>query len=179
MGVLAVRVIAIGRRHAVIPVARHALERCLQVALCIDEEVGGDHDGFARRETFQDLDPISPAAPQRDLTWCEATRAVLHEHDLAQAAVEDCRARDRQDGLRRRILQLHGAEQPGPQVAARIGKGDPDIHRAGLGIEHRLDERHLAIEGVARQGHGLEAGGLPHRDVGGLGRRHLGHEPDR
>ena len=64
-------------------------DRCLEVALGIDQEVGGDHHLLAIFYTFQHFDMIVAAATELDFAWLEATFALLDQHNLAGTAVDD------------------------------------------------------------------------------------------
>mgnify|MGYP003522156853 CR=1 FL=1 len=64
-------------------------DRRLEVALGIDQEVGGDHHLFAFLDPLQHFDVIVAARPEFDIARLEAAFALLDQHNLAGTAVDD------------------------------------------------------------------------------------------
>src|SRR5690606_23653575 len=87
------RMLAGAGGRAVSRVTLKSLERRLQVAFGVDQEVCGHHDLFAFGDPLEHFDPIAAAPTQRDVTRIEAARTGLDQHHLARAAVEHRRAR--------------------------------------------------------------------------------------
>src|SRR5690606_11966413 len=88
-----VRILSGARGGPVSCVTFKSLERRLQVAFCVDQEVGRDHDLLALGDPVQNLDTIAAAPPQGDIPRRETAGAGLDQHHLAGAAVEHGRAR--------------------------------------------------------------------------------------
>src|ERR1043165_9476864 len=65
------------------------LERGFQVALGVDQEIGGGHHHVSVADAVLDLDVSGAAAAEPDLARLEASFATLDEHDLPVAAVDD------------------------------------------------------------------------------------------
>ncbi|MPN61787.1 hypothetical protein SDC9_209530 [bioreactor metagenome] len=68
-------------------------DRRLQIAFCIDQEVGGNHHRLAIPDSFQHLDIVVATLPDLDLTRFESSFLGLDQHDTAGAAVDDGRGR--------------------------------------------------------------------------------------
>ena len=64
------------------------LQRGLQVAFGIDQEVRGDDHRFPIGKSRQHLDAVTGPATQPDLARREPARCALHQHHLAGAGVE-------------------------------------------------------------------------------------------
>src|SRR5690606_22141921 len=77
-------ILAGARGRAMPCMTAETFQRRLQVAFCVDQEVGGDHDLLALGHAVKDLDPIAAAPPQRDIPRCEAAGAGLDQHHLAR-----------------------------------------------------------------------------------------------
>src|SRR3546814_11068176 len=114
-------ILAGARGRAMSCMTAKTLQRRLQVAFGVDQEVRGDHDLLALGQSVEDLDPIATAATQGDIARCEAARTGFDQHHLARAAVEHGGARDGQDRPRPRLLKPHRSEIGRASCRARGG----------------------------------------------------------
>ena len=120
----------------------------LEVALGVDQEVGGDDDFVAFRRALPDFDKAVAVAAELHRPGLEATVALVDQHHLARAAIDHGAVGDRQD---RRLgsrgdfdIRVH----IGPQQAIGISDLDPHSGRAGLGVQLRIDQCDRPLETV-------------------------------
>lgn len=142
---------------------REALQRGLEVALGVDQEVGARHHALARLQARQHLDAVAEAAAQSDLARGVAARGRLNEHDLPRAAVDHGGRRHAQH-VDRRAGHLDLAEQAGPQPTVAVRQFHTHVHRACRDIDQWLHERHPAAHGFADERGGGECRRLAGRD---------------
>ena len=154
-----------------------ALQRRLQVALGIDQEVGRDHHALAFHDAFANFDHIARALAHDHRARLEPPLGDLHQHQLPRATVEHRRSRDGQHRRGRGLGQGHIAKQTGAQDAVGVGQFDANPHGACLRVDDRLHERHLPFKSLPRQGGRLESGSLAHGHATGAGGGHVGDQP--
>src|SRR5690606_13823497 len=87
-----------------------SLQRRLEVAFGIDEEVRGHHHVLAFGQAVQDFHAVAGAAPDGDLARGEAAGGGLDQHGRACSAIQHRRAGDAQHRLSRGLFQPHRAE---------------------------------------------------------------------
>ena len=87
-----------GRDHLRVSRRGQALQGGLEVAFGVDQEVRGDDDLVAFRRDPPDLDKAIAVAADLHGARLEAAVALVDQHHLARAAVDDGAVGDRQDG---------------------------------------------------------------------------------
>ena len=75
-------------RAAVTRVTAQSADGGLQVALGVDQEVGGDDDLLAFAHALDHLDEVLAAPAELDFARLEAPFGELHEHDAARSGVD-------------------------------------------------------------------------------------------
>ena len=83
-----------------------AFQRGLQIALGVDQEVGGGDDGVALGKTFADFDVAVAAPPGLDLARLEAALALVDQHGLPAAGVQHRALGDAEHRRRRSRVNL-------------------------------------------------------------------------
>ncbi len=143
-------------------------DRRLEVALGIDQEVGGDHHLFAFLDPLQHFDVIVAARPEFDIARLEAAFALLDQHYLAGTAVDYGGGRHGDDLAFCAHRQFDLGEHGRLEQQTRIGQFDANRHGTGLRIQCRIDIADRAFESLARIGidHDLGLGsGLDEADI--------------
>ncbi|EXI70406.1 MAG: hypothetical protein AW07_04082 [Candidatus Accumulibacter sp. SK-11] len=123
-----------------------------EVALGVDQEVGGDDHLLALADAGEDLDVVVAARSEADRARLEAAFGLPDQDDPAGAAVDhggDRHARHRGPGGQR---QFHLGKHRRLEQPARIGEFDARRHRARLGVQRRIDVGDDAFEVLAGMG---------------------------
>ena len=150
---------SIGRRcFAAMRGVAEAADRRFQVAFGVDQEVGGDHDGFAILHAVQHLDVVVAARPKFDLTRFITPFLGLNEDDLAGAAVDHGGDRHGDHGAFGANRQFHLREHARLEQCPRIGQLDSNRHRAGSRGQGRIDVSDGAFESLVGIGADFDLG---------------------
>ena len=148
--------------------AAEAADRCLEIALGIDQEVGGHHHLLAFLHALQNFHVGVAAGAQPDLARLKAPFALLDQHDLARAAVDDGRHRHGDHRAFGRDRHLHLREHGRLEQHAGVGQLHANRHGARFRLQRRIDIGHLAFEDFFGVGVDLDPGcdaGLDQPDV--------------
>ena len=139
----------------------HAAQRCLEVALGIDQEVGPRDHGLSLAQPFKHFKKaVCPSAGEQ-FARLEATLTQGDQCDLPSAAVDHRRVGNREHGCALPSSQLGSAKHGRLEQAVGIGQLDTNLYSAGLRREIGVDEGHLASEMAAWIGADRELYRLP------------------
>src|SRR5690606_4883231 len=127
----------------------HAAQRCLEVALGIDQEVGPRDHGLSLAQPFKHFKKAVCQSAGEQFARLEATLTQGDQCDLPSAAVDHRRVGNREHGCALPSSQLGSAKHGRLEQAVGIGQLDTNLYSAGLRREIGVDEGHLASEMAA------------------------------
>jgi hypothetical protein len=122
-----------------------------------------DHHPVAGGQAIQDLDLPFPALPDGDR--CPARRVLFVDSvDEALGALADHGEFRNHQRPARGCCDLHRHQHSGTQPEVRVGEDGAHGHRAGDGVDQRVDGGNRAAEGLAGKGGGLGLDGKARLD---------------
>ena len=145
-----------------------ALQRRLQVAFRIDQEVRGDDDGLAVGNALADLHVSGAAVAGLDLAWLQSALSLVDEDGLAAAGIHHRALRHGQDRLARPGVDLRVDVHVVQQREVGVRQFDADARGTGLlvdlGIDH-LDLSRKLAPGKAPGPHGRHLAFGDHAEI--------------
>src|SRR5258708_32315595 len=141
-----------------------ALQRRLQVAFRVDQEVGRDDDWLAAGYALPNLHITRASVAQLDFARLEAALALVDEHGLAAAGVHDSAVGNRQDRLATPGVDLRVDIHVVKQDEVRIRQFDANTRRPRLLVDLRINHLDLPRELAPRKAPGLHGGRLTDGD---------------